>query len=793
MSLFSMQAHNEKRDDVASGLRHHLEYDVELGERTVMLADVRGLTGTTCSPDHGLSFHFNSSASCRAAASDVLVVGARVVANTQLRCAEYHHRPRAAGMLEEITDVHSRGCDGRVLRTTSAVAQLHHVIKRGRVRLTSNRMADAGAPVTRALAAPLADAFLQRVVPRAPPSAAIALPHQQRRAAGQRLVGVGGFFDDLVQGFEDAVSAIVDVATTVASAVASVVVPVLEFAVTGSYSYSNTWAVATFGYDYPYEFSKAGTCDGGAVSAHRQDRTVGDFVLDSTSSGSTGGGGGGTGGGTSTGGTTGGGGSGNCSYAATVNGSTSFQFGSDVAFSLDLEDYTLNTMSLLWQGSLTAGADLQLDVTGEATYQSRQYTLGVIPLPDITFEVAGIPFVVHSSLPVNASFTVTAESEAQMRASAQYTGTVNFGITYDGSSSSSSDGFQYVHDLTLKGSGSVTSSSESQGTLKLSFLPTLVTQVDYIGGPTVGFEVSPEMTVATTTASTCPPVVPGGALYLTGSLNIGASTTIGADIDIVVAGTTVLDKQLGPFTVWQQKWPLWSGCLVEQADDGSLGAVASAGAASAQQSAMPIYQLVQVRDAERAAGSGRFRKAAAKSAWDLALPAHAVPTRASNATAPLSSLRGHVGVHTNAARRAQSTPPAAFFLGSTWTGQQLRVSNDPTCAAQFPPAADLFVQGIPDSTAQRALISFSGFFETLGFCNIQLLYGISPGSNGLLTFTPLVAPSGDGYQLGFSQCAYVGNQAPQPMSGDFEISADYNTLTAVGGSDCVQTVLQRNV
>jgi hypothetical protein len=282
--------------------------------------------------------------------------------------------------------------------------------------------------------------------------------------------------------------------------------------------------------------------------------------------------------------------------------------------------------------------------------------------------------------------------------------------------------------------------------------------------------------------------VPDGVLSLTCSLNIGLSTSIGADIDIEVDGYTVLTANVGPYTVWNHKFSIWERCVVLDSQLAPQLAIAAPGA-------LPVAPIVSVRDHGRAMGGAAAR------AWQL--PPFR-PSRARNATAgagnALVSLRGSAPAgkvqvqpaHTAMARRAQ-TAPTAIFLGSTWSGQQVRVSNDPSCVSSFPATADIFVQGVPTSEQQQVLIAISGLFESLGYCTMQLLYTVASGNGaGVLTFDPAEDDNG-GYQLGFFQCAYTGDQALQPLSSDFQVSSDYNTLTAFGGSDCIETVLTRAV
>jgi len=237
-------------------------------------------------------------------------------------------------------------------------------------------------------------------------------------------------------------------------------------------------------------------------------------------------------------------------------------------FSLDIQSYSLQQMHILLQGLLAVGIGGYITGTSDP---NGEISVGTITLPDLDFVLAGIPIVIHTTMPISVGFDMPMQLDASLNLGTLASGNLTLGfVYYDG-------GFHTVKDwaYTYNGNWGNAININFDAQLQVYMVATCIVAIDYIGGPALGIKPFVEFAINASYGNTnpnCPISIAG---------SFGVFATISASIDITVLGQTVFNKNWGPFTIYSAKKPILSRCFGaggslaggSVTDDGFLNAV----------------------------------------------------------------------------------------------------------------------------------------------------------------------------------------------------------------------------
>lgn len=234
-----------------------------------------------------------------------------------------------------------------------------------------------------------------------------------------------------------------------------------------------------------------------------------------------------------------------------------FNFDADVWFELDISDYSLSRSYLIATGDLHLGVSGELRFEAEAIY-SWTDLMGTIPVPSLTIDLGLVVLHIDTTIPVNAGYNATVTAESTLLANVSVSGSAMLGFNY-----TSDYGFEYVNSHSLSHVGTIPGlSQEASLTTYLWVMPTVVMNVDCLGGPSVSFRAFAEGNADYSSPSPCKPPASGMNGGFSTSLNMGLQISATAILELKIDGKVYLGpKTYGPFSVYNLKKPVLSGCI----------------------------------------------------------------------------------------------------------------------------------------------------------------------------------------------------------------------------------------
>jgi len=221
-----------------------------------------------------------------------------------------------------------------------------------------------------------------------------------------------------------------------------------------------------------------------------------------------------------------------------------------VDFQLDIANRKLNHLKLEGFGDakLNIGSDFSIDYPVK---KSNSFGLGRIDFKPIVFSIAGIPMIINISIPIEGGYNFQARIVGNFASTIKVEGKLGCGFEY-----SPQTGSQWLTIRSFEKSGTIESmSAKVSADLVVYILPTVIVNVDYIGGPYLGSKFMLESSaMIDLTNKDC-------ASHIVYSLNWGLFVTIGALIDINLAGVNIFTSKWDPYTLYSIKKPITSGCV----------------------------------------------------------------------------------------------------------------------------------------------------------------------------------------------------------------------------------------
>ena len=227
----------------------------------------------------------------------------------------------------------------------------------------------------------------------------------------------------------------------------------------------------------------------------------------------------------------------------------------DVSLEIDLQiaDYTISSFSVTVTGDFNAG------VTATFTYDyaksdSDDATIYTLTLSDIDIQIGPFPLIVTPSIPINAGYSLDIEATLTATASATAEGSATFGFTYTPSANPtfapvSTNSFSYDYDY---------SGWDAAATIAASvyIMPQLAFDLEFLGGPSVGVQISLDLADTFDNTASCTNVL---------TVGVSESVILGASVDISLAGYDLLTATAGPWTLVSYSQTLYtyatpSGC-----------------------------------------------------------------------------------------------------------------------------------------------------------------------------------------------------------------------------------------
>ena len=224
---------------------------------------------------------------------------------------------------------------------------------------------------------------------------------------------------------------------------------------------------------------------------------------------------------------------------------------------LSIESYSLKNAGVWLEGQAAVHVDAQTDVERGYGDPSFDILLATLHLPGITFMTGPVPFHIQTTIPIHAGGDLYLISKAggTVRSFAALDGDVKYGVQYTPAS-----GFQYINTHSFSHSGGLHGSHmEMTATARVYIMPVVVLEIDYIGGPAVGFKGFLQSSVDYQEEwSMCSPTGGAGASY---TVAWGLQVTLSAQLHIAFAGHTFLRRSTDAGVIWSHQWPVASGCL----------------------------------------------------------------------------------------------------------------------------------------------------------------------------------------------------------------------------------------
>ena len=227
-----------------------------------------------------------------------------------------------------------------------------------------------------------------------------------------------------------------------------------------------------------------------------------------------------------------------------------------VHFKLTVNNYNLVLVRAEAMGAVAVAVRVEGTISYEFTKEWKTQ-IALIKLNTISFFAGPIPIVIMPSVPIVVGCKVHVEATANMVVTASGSGTINVGFEYDGTD------YTPIQKQTLDFVAPDIQAASFTGTVTVTpwVEPTFVANIDLIGGPTSTMRVSGEAIMAyDTTDVDC---------LLNVIVNVHVLITVGATLEITVASVSVIPKKsFGPWTVFSNKYPVYSKCLIKPGGGG---------------------------------------------------------------------------------------------------------------------------------------------------------------------------------------------------------------------------------
>jgi len=204
---------------------------------------------------------------------------------------------------------------------------------------------------------------------------------------------------------------------------------------------------------------------------------------------------------------------------------------------------------------IVANGDVVMSVEGDMTFEiatnllSGNFEIGSIDMAPIVFFLGPVPVVINAVIPIKAGYSVDIALATTTKLVGSAAGTIAYGVQYDPKEKD----FHWIHDNQISHTGNLAYvSTKAKVTVTAYLLPILALNIDYIGGPNIAFQPSLEAIFGVEPSNpTCTVSV---------ALSWGFRVTLGAQILIKFAGSTLFEKFTTPLTIWSIKRPITSGC-----------------------------------------------------------------------------------------------------------------------------------------------------------------------------------------------------------------------------------------
>lgn len=212
-------------------------------------------------------------------------------------------------------------------------------------------------------------------------------------------------------------------------------------------------------------------------------------------------------------------------------------------FKLDIDNYELLLADTSVTGSLTVGMGASSTLTGEV---HAALDLGTYKVPPIAFTIGGFPVVVETTVPITLGADVTAKVTSKFQQAVVGVGSVTAGVKWQ------NDRFTPYMNHGVTFSGLTSQSIGGQIDSIIWVRPIIITNVNFMGGPSITFRPYAECVVDTETCD---------ATSLGLVVNAGLQGVLGCSLDIKVAGQTLINKSMKPMSILSQSWGIESVCL----------------------------------------------------------------------------------------------------------------------------------------------------------------------------------------------------------------------------------------
>ena len=221
-----------------------------------------------------------------------------------------------------------------------------------------------------------------------------------------------------------------------------------------------------------------------------------------------------------------------------------------IDFEMHINDWSLNELKI------TGTADSEFNIEADASFsyqgqRANKVRAAFIQMTPFTFWVASVPFYVNSTVPVDVGYDLAVNAEGNVGVKANAKGHVTYGIHYV------NNRLNFISDHDFDHSGGLTSLSLKMSlALQIYILPTLVVQIDHIGGPNAGLKPFLEFQADYDSSSMC-----GSYGGFQATTNWGLQASVGAHIDIEVGGRSLLGPKTWSKSIFSIKKPLLTACL----------------------------------------------------------------------------------------------------------------------------------------------------------------------------------------------------------------------------------------
>lgn len=223
-----------------------------------------------------------------------------------------------------------------------------------------------------------------------------------------------------------------------------------------------------------------------------------------------------------------------------------------IEFYLKIQSYSLYDVRTVAKGSFSAIAGARMEWSA-AWSKANVVDLYTVHMQPITFAIGPIPVIVQVDIPIQAGYELDVEANAVLEASMSAHGSFQYGIGYTANA-----GLHLINENDFDYSGGIyTVNGAAQASLTVYLLPVVNIGVDFIGNVNIGIKPFLESTIGISTRWTDPCAKIGAAL----AVNLGLQVTAGAELDIKLGSTTLLQKELYAGTVFSVKKPIMAGCL----------------------------------------------------------------------------------------------------------------------------------------------------------------------------------------------------------------------------------------